>query len=115
MIKIKYTSSYTSPNTSISYSNKNVLDDIGRFLKVKSQLLVGGSSVEKDKKLLIENTPQVVIGTPGRVHDMFRRRYLSNKHLKLLVLDEADEMLSSGFKEQKYKIFQFMPNDIQIG
>ena len=35
--------------------------------------------------------------------------------MKLLVIDEADEMLSSGFKEQMYKIFQFMPNNIQIG
>lgn len=104
-----------APTHELAIQTKHVLDDIGRFLKVKSQLLVGGSSVEKDKKLLIENTPHVVIGTPGRVHDMFRRRYLSNKHLKLLVIDEADEMLSSGFTEQMYKIFQFMPNSIQIG
>ena len=88
---------------------------LGDFLKIKTQLLVGGTSVEKDKKLLLENTPQIVIGTPGRIHDMFRRKYLVNKHIKLLVIDEADEMLSSGFKEQMYKIFQFMPNDIQIG
>ena len=104
-----------APTHELANQTKNVLDDIGRFLKIKSQLLVGGSSVEKDKKLLLENTPHVIIGTPGRIHDMFRRKYLLNKHLKLLVIDEADEMLSSGFKEQMYKIFQFMPNNIQIG
>lgn len=104
-----------APTHELAIQTKQVLDDIGRFLKVKSQLLVGGTSVEKDKKLLLDNTPHIVIGTPGRVHDMFRRRYLSSKHLKLLIIDEADEMLSSGFTEQMYKIFQFMPNSIQIG
>ena len=104
-----------APTHELAIQTKHVLDDIGRFLKIRSQLLVGGTSVEKDKKLLLDNTPQIVIGTPGRVHDMFRRKYLSNKHIKLLVIDEADEMLSSGFTEQMYKIFQYMPNDIQIG
>jgi len=104
-----------APTHELAIQTKQVLDDIGRFLGIKSQLLVGGTSVEKDKKNLLDNTPHVVIGTPGRIHDMFRRRYLSNKYLKLLVIDEADEMLSSGFTEQMYKIFQFMPNEIQIG
>ena len=91
------------------------MDDIGRFLKVKTQLLVGGTSVEKDKQQLLENTPHVVIGTPGRIHDMFRRKYLTPSTLKILVVDEADEMLSSGFTEQMYKIFQYTPNEIQVG
>ena len=104
-----------APTHELAIQTKQVLDDIGRFLKVRTQLLVGGTSVEKDKKLLLEKTPHIVIGTPGRVHDMFRRKYLLNKYIKLLVIDEADEMLSSGFTEQMYKIFQYMPNDIQIG
>ncbi len=104
-----------APTHELASQTKQVMDDIGRFLKIKTQLLVGGTSVENDKKLLLENTPHVVIGTPGRVHDMFRRRYLVANTMKVLVIDEADEMLSSGFKEQMYKIFQYMPNEIQIG
>ena len=104
-----------APTHELASQTKQVMDDIGRFLKVKTQLLVGGTSVENDKKQLLENTPHVVIGTPGRVHDMFRRRYLVANTMKVLVIDEADEMLSSGFKEQMYKIFQYMPNEIQIG
>ena len=46
---------------------------------------------------------------------MIRRRIVNTEKIKLIVLDEADEMLSSGFKDQMYKIFQFMPNEIQIG
>jgi len=104
-----------APTHELASQTKQVMDDIGRFLKIKTQLLVGGTSVENDKKQLLENTPHVVIGTPGRVHDMFRRRYLVANTMKVLVIDEADEMLSSGFKEQMYKIFQYMPNEIQIG
>ena len=104
-----------APTHELAGQTKQVMDNIGRFLKIKTQLLVGGTSVEKDKQLLIEETPHVVIGTPGRVHDMFRRKYLNSSTLQLLVIDEADEMLSSGFKEQMYKIFQYTPNDIQIG
>ena len=84
-------------------------------MKIRVQLLVGGTSVEKNKKELLENTPNIVVGTPGRVHDMFRRKYLNPKYFKILIIDEADEMLSSGFKEQMYKLFQYMPNNIQIG
>ena len=46
---------------------------------------------------------------------MIRRKFLKVKDIKTLVIDEADEMLSSGFKEQMYKIFQYMHDDIQIG
>tara|TARA_B110000211_G_C14088925_1_gene557976 strand:+ start:675 stop:1877 length:1203 start_codon:yes stop_codon:yes gene_type:complete len=104
-----------APTHELANQTKQVMDDIGRFLKIKTQLLVGGTSVEKDKQQLLENTPHVVIGTPGRVHDMFRRKYLTSSTLKILVVDEADEMLSSGFTEQMYKIFQYTPNDIQVG
>jgi translation initiation factor 4A len=45
---------------------------------------------------------------------MLRRRYINGKKLKLMVLDEADEMLSSGFKEQVYNIFQYLNSEIQI-
>ena len=65
-----------APTHELALQTKQVIDDIGRFLKVKTQLLVGGTSVENDKKQLLENTPHVAIGTPGRVHDMFRRNYL---------------------------------------
>ncbi len=91
------------------------VESLGRYQKIVCQLLVGGSPVHEDKEKLDNNPPHVVVGTPGRVHDMIRRKYLKVRNLKVLVLDEADEMLSTGFKDQMYKIFQFMPTNIQIG
>ncbi len=104
-----------APTHELASQIKNVIESIGRFEKVKVQLLVGGTSVDGDRSKLDNETPHIVVGTPGRVHDMIRRKYLKTEHMELIVLDEADEMLSQGFKEQIYKIFQYMNNDIQIG
>ena len=56
----------------------------------------------------------VVVGTPGRVYDMLRRRALRADGIKMFVLDEADEMLSRGFKDQIYDIFQLLPPKLQV-
>ena len=62
----------------------------------------------------LESGAHVVVGTPGRVYDMINRRALMTKDIKMFVLDEADEMLSRGFKEQIYDVFRYMPNEIQV-
>ena len=104
-----------SPTRELSIQSKNVVDSLGGlFPDLKTQLLVGGTSTEEDTRLLYDNPPQIVIGCPGRIHDMIKRKKLPTKDLKLLVIDEADELLSSGFKEQIYNIFQFMPSNIQV-
>ena len=57
----------------------------------------------------------MVVGTPGRVFDMLRRRSLLPDYIKMFVLDEADEMLSRGFKDQIYDIFRQLPPKLQVG
>ncbi len=104
-----------SPTRELSCQIKHVVDRIGNNIKdLKTQLLVGGTSTENDIKLLREDNPQIIVGCPGRIHDMMRRKHINNSKVRLVVLDEADEMLSSGFKEQIYSIFQYLSNDIQI-
>lgn len=56
----------------------------------------------------------VVSGTPGRVFDMLRRRHLKTRAIKLLVIDEADEMLNRGFVEQIYDIYRWLPPSTQV-
>tara|TARA_A100001011_G_scaffold311667_1_gene328796 strand:- start:3070 stop:4242 length:1173 start_codon:yes stop_codon:yes gene_type:complete len=104
-----------SPTRELSCQIKNVVDAIGINIKnLNTQLLVGGTSTETDIKLLRDNPPHIIVGCPGRIHDMLRRKYITYDSIKFVVLDEADEMLSSGFKEQIYSIFQYLSNDIQI-
>jgi len=105
-----------SPTRELSKQIFDVISGLGQYMKdLKIQLLIGGTQIDDSKRELETDVPHVVVGCPGRVHDMFRRKCLKSSHLKLLVLDEADEMLSSGFKEQIYQIFQYLPPDIQVG
>ena len=104
-----------APTHELANQIKSVITSLGNFLKIKIQLLVGGTSVDEDKQKLEKDKPQIVVGTPGRVHDMIRCKFLQTDKMSVLVLDEADEMLSYGFKDQMYKIFQLMPNNIQVG
>jgi translation initiation factor 4A len=76
--------------------------------------LVGGTSVSDDSNELRNNCPHIVIGTAGRVYDMIRRGNLKTEYIKLFVLDEADEMLSKGFKEQIYDIFKYFNDNVQV-
>ncbi len=103
-----------APTRELSIQIKTVLDAIGSQMKsLKSQLLIGGTSTELDT-IQLKNKPHVVIGCPGRIHDMLRRKKLHPNQLKCIILDEADEMLSQGFKEQVYNIFQYLPKEIQV-
>ncbi len=63
----------------------------------------------------LEAGVHIVSGTPGRVFDMIKRRSLRTRHIKTLVLDEADEMLSKGFKEQIYDVYRYLPPETQVG
>ena len=57
---------------------------------------------------------QVISGTPGRVFDLIRRNALNMNQLRTMVLDEADEMLNRGFKDQIYDIYRFLPPSCQV-
>lgn len=82
-------------------------------MNIECHACIGGTSVRDDMKALQEG-PQVVVGTPGRVQDMIQRRVLKTDSIKMFVLDEADEMLSRGFTEQIYDIFQLLPQSTQV-
>jgi len=104
-----------SPTRELSSQTANVITNIGSMLKGLRVLnLVGGSSIDEDSVILKNNVPHVITGCPGRIYDMMRRNFIQSKTIKLVILDEADEMLSSGFKEQVYNIFQNFNSEIQV-
>jgi len=103
-----------SPTRELSSQIKNVVDALAiNIINFKSQLLVGGTYTENDITTLKQDSPHIIIGCPGRIYDILRRKHINLELVKLLILDEADEMLSSGFKEQVYNIFDLLPNNIQ--
>jgi translation initiation factor 4A len=102
-----------APTRELAQQIRKVVGALGDFLKVTSHACVGGTLVRDDIKTLREGV-QVVVGTPGRVFDMIERNAIATDHMKMFVLDEADEMLSRGFKDQIYDIFQRLPSRVQV-
>ena len=83
---------------------------------VKVRLLIGGRRMRDDVRALRDprHRPHVVVGTPGRVMHMIREGYLRLDDCRTFCLDEADQMLSRGFKDQVYDIFQHVPDACQV-
>jgi len=102
-----------APTRELAQQIQKVVRALGDFMGVSSHACVGGTLVRDDVKILRDGV-QVVVGTPGRVFDMFTRRVLQPDSVRMFVLDEADEMLSRGFKEQIYDIFQQLNPNIQV-
>jgi len=104
-----------SPTRELSKQTAAVFNGIGCMMNgLQVQTLVGGSSVDDDLSILRNTPPHVVVGCPGRVFDILKKNQKICKNIKVVVLDEADEMLSFGFKEQVYNILQLLDKDIQI-
>lgn len=103
-----------APTRELAQQIEKVMRALGDYLQVRVHACVGGTSVREDQRILTSGV-HVVVGTPGRVYDTLRRRSLRPDYIKIFVLDEADEMLSRGFKDQIYDIFQLLPPNIQVG
>jgi len=104
-----------APTRELAKQIHDVIKDLGsQMTGLNVQLLIGGTSTEDDVADLKANKPQVLIGCPGRVHDILRRQPAIGRGMQILVLDEADEMLSAGFNEQIYNIFQQLNTNVQV-
>jgi len=97
----------------LAHQIEGVITTLGSFTNFKYCLTVRGIRV-RDNIETLRNNPHIVIGTPGRTFDMIKKGALDTTGIQLLVVDEADEMLSRGFQEQLYDIFQRLPDTIQV-
>lgn len=91
-------------------------EEMRRFSKYMSGVKIlpvyGGQDISRQIRALTAGT-QIVVGTPGRVMDHMRRHTIKTKHVKMIVLDEADEMLNMGFREDIETILKDMPKERQ--
>lgn len=93
-----------------------VAEEIKSFAdaSVKVQLLYGGQNI-RDELMWLRRGPQIVVGTPGRVIDhLTKRKSLKIEKIKYFILDEADEMLNIGFKEEIEEIIAFTPKEKKV-
>jgi len=102
-----------APTRELASQIQKVMETLGDFLNAMVHSCIGGTNVRDDMAKLEEGV-HIVVGTPGRVFDMIQRRALVVEDLKMFVLDEADEMLSRGFKDQIYDVFCMLPQKVQV-
>lgn len=114
-----------SPTRELAQQTQAVCKDLAYYLSettggqdgfmLDPYLMVGGTSTRDMRDYLLNNTPEVIIATPGRLKHMIEDGMLDLSQVQTMVLDECDELLSRGFKEAIYEIFQFLDPSCQIG
>ncbi|CAG8808602.1 880_t:CDS:2, partial [Gigaspora rosea] len=102
-----------TPTRELAIQIKNHLQNVGKFATINIMTVVGGMAIQKQKRLL-EKNPNIIVGTPGRLWELFSENdeYLNAlRHIRFLVLDEADRMLEAGhFKELSYILSKLSRN-----
>ena len=103
-----------APTRELAYQIQEVYRSIGSFMEIRTQVCTGGSKLILDLQNLNNNRPNILIGTPGRLIDLFDNNCHIISNLNFIVIDEADEMFSKGFKVQVFKIIKYIPKSSHI-
>ncbi|POD85101.1 RNA helicase [Lactiplantibacillus plantarum subsp. plantarum] len=101
-----------SPTRELAIQTQEEIFRLGKDERAKVQVVYGGADIRRQIRNLKQN-PQVIVGTPGRLLDHIRRGTVKLDHVKMLVLDEADEMLNMGFLEDIESIIKQVPDERQ--
>lgn len=102
-----------SPTRELATQINSVIMNLGSYMNIHTHACTGGKQVGDDTKKLGQGQ-HIVSGTPGRVLDVIKRRHLQTRSVKMLILDEADELMTKGFKEQIYEIYRQLPLTVQV-
>tara|TARA_B100001094_G_scaffold302021_1_gene328865 strand:- start:10087 stop:11232 length:1146 start_codon:yes stop_codon:yes gene_type:complete len=102
-----------NPTHELARQTTEVVKEMGKYMDITYQEVIGGTDVSECRGKL-DKSPHIIIGTPGRILDMIQKKYLFTDKVKTLIFDEADEILSFGFKETIYHIVRSMPDNTQI-
>lgn len=102
------------PTRELAIQVAKEIDTFIKYLPNTSTLAVFGGANVTDQIRGLKSNPSIVVGTPGRVNDLIRRKALKVDQVKWLVLDEADEMLNMGFKEEIDETLETMPENKQV-
>jgi len=101
------------PTRELVMQMQKVILALGDYMNIQCHCCIGGTNIGDDIRKL-DYGQHIVVGTPGRIYDMVRRRNLRTRSIKCLIMDEADEMLNKGFHEQIYDIYRYLPPSTQV-
>ncbi len=101
-----------TPTRELAVQVAEELNTLGQYSNIRALPIYGGQNIERQIKAL-KNKPQIIVATPGRLMDHMRRKLIRLQQLTVVVLDEADEMLNMGFREDIETILAEVPTDRQ--
>ena len=102
-----------APTRELALQISKVAANLGTVMNIDSVIICGGQDFERQKEKL-KRTPQLIIGTPGRLLDHLNRKAIDLSHVNKIVIDEADEMLKLGFIEDVETLIKAASNDSQL-
>lgn len=101
-----------APTRELSIQIESVTNDLGKRLKIKTVICVGGNNVDDNMREAVD--AHVLIGTPGRIYDIISRNVFDIDKIDIFCMDEADELLKREFIEQTRSIIRSLRHDTQI-
>ncbi|HVJ49932.1 DEAD/DEAH box helicase [Desulfitobacterium sp.] len=101
-----------TPTRELAVQDAEELNKIGQFKGIQTLPIYGGQDMDRQIRAL-KKRPQIIVATPGRLMDHMRRRTIRLDQIKMVILDEADEMLNMGFVEDIQAILKEVPEDRQ--
>ena len=101
-----------TPTRELAVQVAEELNKIGQFKGIRTLPIYGGQDINRQIRALSKR-PHIIVGTPGRLMDHMRRKTLRLQQIKMVVLDEADEMLNMGFIEDIETILREVPSQRQ--
>ena len=102
-----------TPTHELAKQIYEVTTELSKYIDISICKVIGKTNIKESISELMKD-PQVIIATPGRLIDMINRNYIYTNEIKSFILDEADEMLSSGFMDTIYNIIQTLPKTAQM-
>ena len=103
-----------SPTRELAQQTEKVATAIGSYMGVQVHSATGGPPIAEDIRAL-QRGAQFIVGTPGRIYDLIRRGALKLDAMRVLIMDEADQMLEDRFREQVHCILEFkFPPSTQV-
>lgn len=102
-----------TPTHELAKQIYSVIENLGARMDITMCKVIGKTNIN-ESIIELKRDPQIIVATPGRLFDMINKRHIFTDNVKTLVLDEADEMLSSGFMEILYEIIKCMPKTCQM-
>ncbi|MBN6188534.1 DEAD/DEAH box helicase [Aneurinibacillus sp. BA2021] len=102
-----------APTRELTVQIRQVLDELCGGTDIRFQIIMGGVDIKRQVERL-KQKPHIIVGSPGRIHDLIEKKRLKVHEVKTVVIDEADQMLESGMMRETEAVIQRTPRDRQL-